>query len=345
MMELLDIERRFGRTTVLRGISLNVPGQSFTSLLGPSGCGKSTTLRIMAGLDLPTTGKVLLNGENVANQSAAERNVAMVFQSYALYPHLSVWENIELPLKMRRMTRLERLPGLGKLMPKARAKRSEHVGKVAEVARTLGIEDLLNRKPSQLSGGQKQRVALGRALVREPSIFLLDEPLSNLDAALRVQMRSELAALHKRSGCPFVYVTHDQAEAMALSDQVIVMMNGKIAQAGSPRSLYEKPEHIDVATFIGGYPMNLFPVALEKERLAGPFANLPLAAKVDHAMLGIRPEDLKPSTDGQIDARFERLEYLGNEVSDPCRFCATGRRSELLPWAATCRLRKEKRCV
>ena len=314
MMELRDVTRRFGRSTVLHGVSLTVPDHSFTSLLGPSGCGKSTTLRIMAGLDLPTSGAVLLDGEDVAERTAAERNVAMVFQSFALYPHLSVWDNIALPLKIRHMTRLERLPGLGRLMPGAQTKRADHAAKVADVANALGIGDLLKRKPSQLSGGQKQRVALGRALVRDPSIFLLDEPLSNLDASLRVQMRSELAALHKRTGCPFVYVTHDQAEAMALSDQVVVMMDGRIAQAGSPRALYEKPEHVDVAAFIGGYPINRFAVTLKNGRLTGPLADLPLAAKAERATLGIRPEHLTPDPDGQIEARFERLEYLGNDV-------------------------------
>ncbi|MEL7174267.1 MAG: ABC transporter ATP-binding protein, partial [Pseudomonadota bacterium] len=188
MMALRDIRRRFGGTDVLHGISLDVPEGSFTSLLGPSGCGKSTTLRIMAGLDAPTAGQVLMRGEDVAERTPAERNVAMVFQSYALYPHMTVAENIALPLRMREMTRAERLPLIGRMLPGGRAKRAAEAARVAAVAEMLGLGDLLHRKPAALSGGQKQRAALGRALVRDPSIFLLDEPLSNLDATLRVQM-------------------------------------------------------------------------------------------------------------------------------------------------------------
>ncbi|MCG8598343.1 MAG: ABC transporter ATP-binding protein [Kiloniellales bacterium] len=314
MMELRDVRRRFGKTEVLHGISLRVPEGSFTSLLGPSGCGKSTALRIMAGLDRPSEGQVLMNGADVAELTAAQRNVAMVFQSYALYPHMTVAENIALPLAMRRMSRVERLPLLGRLLPAARAKRAQQAAKVAEVARTLGLEGLLARKPAQLSGGQKQRAALGRALVRDPSMFLLDEPLSNLDAKLRVEMRSELTSLHRRSGCPFVYVTHDQAEAMSLSDQVIVMMEGRIAQAGSPRELYETPRHRDIAAFIGGHPINLFDAKLDRGRLTGPFAGVPLRARADRAILGLRVEDVWPDPKGPIEARVRRLEYLGNEV-------------------------------
>ena len=314
MMELRDIRRRFGKTEVLHGISLTVPEGSFTSLLGPSGCGKSTALKIMAGLDQPSSGQVLMDGKDVAELTAAQRNVAMVFQSYALYPHMTVAENIALPLTMRQMTRVERLPLLGSLLPSARAKRAAQAAMVAEVARTLGLEDLLQRKPAQLSGGQKQRAALGRALVRDPSIFLLDEPLSNLDAKLRVEMRSELTALHRRSGCPFVYVTHDQAEAMSLSDQVVVMMDGRIAQAGSPRELYETPQHRDIAAFIGSHPINLFDTKLEGGRLTGAFAELPLRAQAERAVLGLRVEDVWPDPKGPIQAWVKRLEYLGNEI-------------------------------
>ncbi|MEO1533685.1 MAG: ABC transporter ATP-binding protein [Pseudomonadota bacterium] len=314
MMALRDIRRRFGGTDVLHGISLDVPEGSFTSLLGPSGCGKSTTLRIMAGLDAPSSGHVLMRGEDVAERTPAERNVAMVFQSYALYPHMTVAENIALPLRMREMTRAERLPLIGRMLPGGRAKRAAEAARVAAVAEMLGLADLLHRKPAALSGGQRQRAALGRALVRDPSIFLLDEPLSNLDATLRVQMRAELAALHARTGCPFVYVTHDQAEAMSLSDQVVVMMGGRIAQAGPPRVLYEAPAHRDVAAFVGAHPINLFDVRASAGRLAGAFAALRAPVEHGHAVLGLRPEDLALDPDGPIAARMVRPAYLGNEV-------------------------------
>ena len=314
MMELRDIRRRFGKTDILHGISLRVPEGSFTSLLGPSGCGKSTTLKIMAGLDHATAGQVLLNGEDVAERTAAERNVAMVFQSYALYPHMTVAQNIALPLTMREMNRIERLPFAGRLLPAVRAKQQRQTQRVADVAEVLGLQTLLARKPSELSGGQKQRVALGRALVRDPSIFLLDEPLSNLDAKLRVEMRSELTALHRRTGRPFVYVTHDQAEAMSLSDQVIVMMEGRIVQAGPPKELYERPNHKDIAGFIGNHPINFFNIDFERGRPAGPFHALTVTAKAGRATLGLRVEDVWPDKEGQIEARTERLEYLGNEI-------------------------------
>jgi multiple sugar transport system ATP-binding protein len=314
MIELDGVTRRFGATPVLHGISLAVPEGSFTSILGPSGCGKSTTLRIMAGLDRPTEGRVLLNGVDVTEATASERNVAMVFQSYALYPHLTVAENIALPLAMRQLSRLERLAGLGRLMPGARAKRAAISGRVREVAAMLGLEDLLDRKPAALSGGQKQRVAVGRALVRDPSVFLLDEPLSNLDARLRVQMRGELAALHARTGRAFVYVTHDQAEAMAISDHVVVMMAGRIAQAGAPRGLYARPATREVAAFVGAHPINLIDVML------GGCGTCPLlpelrvpAAAGARVTLGLRPEDLAPAASG-LPARLERVEYLGAEA-------------------------------
>ncbi|MGF1444940.1 MAG: ABC transporter ATP-binding protein [Pikeienuella sp.] len=316
MMELRDITRRFGRMAVLHGISLTVPDGSFTSLLGPSGCGKSTTLRIMAGLDRPSTGQVLLDGTDVADRSAAERNVAMVFQSYALYPHLTVAENIALPLRMRQMSRFERFPGAARLLPSVRRKAQSQAETVRQVAETLGLDGLLDRKPSQLSGGQKQRAALGRAIVRDPSIFLLDEPLSNLDATLRVQMRAELTALHRRTGCPFVYVTHDQAEAMSLSDRVAVMMDGRIAQEGPPRALYERPDDARVAAFLGTHTINLLDVSLSNGRLDGPFAGLQTAAAAPDvpATIGIRPEDLWPDPMGVIESLLDRLEYLGNET-------------------------------
>lgn len=313
-MELRNVQRTIGKTKILHDLSLKVADGSFTSILGPSGCGKSTTLRIMAGLDQPNAGQVLLNGVDVAQRTAAQRNVAMVFQTFALYPHMSVADNIALPLKMRQLSRLQRTPLIGGLVGGGSSKKRAIAKKVAKVAQILELEHLLARKPAALSGGQKQRVALGRALVRDPSVFLLDEPLSNLDATLRVQMRAELTDLHKRTGKSFVYVTHDQAEAMSLSDQVIVMMDGRIAQAGKPSELYKRPLRRDVAAFIGNYPINLFDIKADNGRLTPPFDKLDLRSDFETAVLGIRPEDLILSDDGPITANLQRSEYLGNDI-------------------------------
>jgi len=304
LLELQNVTRRFGTLTVLDSVNVTVQEGSFTALLGSSGCGKSTTLRIMAGLDRPTEGKVLLNNAEVGEKTAYERNVAMVFQSYALYPHLSVFQNIALPLTMRHLTALGRIPLLGKAVPGSSEARALIHKKVSETAESLGLEQLLDRKPSQLSGGQKQRVALGRALVRDPELFLLDEPLSNLDARLRVKMRGELVSLHKRTGRPFVYVTHDQTEAMAMADQIIVMMSGKVAQAGSPRELYQTPADMDVAAFIGHNSINFF----------DPEDDVGSLLRGDGQVLGIRPEHLSPDPEGQMSAHLETVEYLGSET-------------------------------
>ena len=304
-LQLQGVTRRFGPQTVLDRVDVSIPSGSFTALLGASGCGKSTTLRIMAGLDRPSEGAVLLNGTDVADRTAHERNVAMVFQSYALYPHLSVEQNIALPLAMRHLTTLGRMPVVGRFAPgsgEARAKIRRAVGEVAEM---LGLEQLLHRKPAQLSGGQKQRVALGRALVRDPVLFLLDEPLSNLDARLRVKMRSELVALHKRTGRPFVYVTHDQSEAMAMADQIVVMIGGRVAQAGTPQDLYERPASREVAGFIGTNAINFF------EPGSAPAGLHPAAGS---AVIALRPEHLSPAASGTVEARLETAEYLGSEV-------------------------------
>jgi len=305
VLELRDVTRRYSRQTVLDSINISVPEGSFTALLGASGCGKSTTLRIMAGLDRPSSGKVLLKDEDVAEKTAHERNVAMVFQSYALYPHLTVAQNMALPLTMRHLSPFGRLPFVGGLAPGSAAARTLIREKVNAAADMLGLADLLHRKPSSLSGGQKQRVALGRALVRDPVLFLLDEPLSNLDARLRVKMRAELVALHRRTGRPFVYVTHDQSEAMAMADQIVVMIAGKVAQTGTPRDLYDRPASRDVAAFIGANAINLFAPG---DGMAG----LPQAA--DRAVAGLRPEHLSPATSGALQARLETAEFLGSEI-------------------------------
>ncbi|MFN4153884.1 MAG: ABC transporter ATP-binding protein [Paracoccaceae bacterium] len=295
MIDLETITRQFGETEVLHGITLSVAKGGFTALLGPSGCGKSTLLRILAGLDRPTSGAVRFGGRDVSDQGPAARNVAMVFQAYALYPHLTVAENIAMPLAMRGMTRAERSL-LGRLMPGVRAKRAAQARAVRNVAEMLEIGALLARKPAELSGGQKQRVALARALVRDPSVFLLDEPLSNLDAKLRVQMRAEIVALHRKTGGTFVHVTHDQTEAMGMADQVAVLLAGRIAQVGTPRDLYERPATRDVAAFVGTHPINLVP---------GAVFGVPGEA-------GLRPEHLTPG--GGIAARLLHVEYQGAEL-------------------------------
>jgi len=305
VLELRDVTRRFGASTVLDAVNVTVRDGSFTALLGASGCGKSTTLRIMAGLDRPTEGEVFLSGENVADKTAYERNIAMVFQSYALYPHLTVFQNIALPLTMRHLNAFSRVPGLGRLAPGSATARELITKKVTETADILSLADLLHRKPNSLSGGQKQRVALGRALVRDPVMFLLDEPLSNLDARLRVKMRSELVSLHKRTDRPFVYVTHDQVEAMAMADQIIVMIKGKVAQAGSPRDLYDRPADKEVAAFIGTNSINFF----EPDDGLGQMNGYPV-----NALIGIRPEHLAPAAGGHFGARLETAEFLGSET-------------------------------
>ncbi len=316
MIELENLGKTFDKTQALSAVSLAMPDGSFTSLLGPSGCGKSTTLRIIAGLDQPTTGTVRINGRDVTGLSAAERNIAMVFQSYALYPHMSVRENITLPLSMRNMTRLERMPFVNKLLPSARAKMIENAKKVREIAEMLEIATLLERKPSELSGGQMQRVAVGRALVRDPVAFLLDEPLSNLDAKLRTQMRGEIVDLHKRTGRTFVYVTHDQAEAMSMSDRIAVFMAGRIVQVASPRELFEKPATREVAAFVGDRPINLIEIDTDGTDLASPFEGFAIDGKdvPKRIVIGIRPETLEIDPNGALSGHVERIEYFGSEA-------------------------------
>jgi multiple sugar transport system ATP-binding protein len=226
---------------VLKAVSLDVRDGEFLTLVGSSGCGKSTILRVIAGLESQDTGAVRIAGRSVDHLRPKQRNVAMVFQSYALYPHMSVKDNIAMPLIMQRLRLAERLPVIGRLSPRRAGVVEEIDGEVSAVARQLQIEQLLARKPSQLSGGQRQRVALGRAMVRRPDVFLMDEPLSNLDAKLRVHMRTELTDLHRRLGVTFVYVTHDQVEAMTMSDRVALMDEGRIVQLGAPADLYHDP--------------------------------------------------------------------------------------------------------
>jgi multiple sugar transport system ATP-binding protein len=312
---LHGIVKRFGATRVLDGVELDIRAGEFLTLVGPSGCGKSTLLRVIAGLEPQDEGQVEIGGRAVDALPPAERDVAMVFQSYALYPQMTVAANIASPLELRRLTLPERLPLLRLLSPRRRRVMREIMAEVQAMAEGLQLTGLLDRKPAQLSGGQRQRVALGRAMVRRPAAFLMDEPLSNLDARLRVHMRTELAELHARLGATFVYVTHDQVEAMTMSDRVALMEAGRILQLGTPAELYDRPADLTVARFIGSPPINILPAAPEADgslRLAG----LALRAADAVATVGIRPEALRlvrGEAPGTLHARLRRSENLGAE--------------------------------
>ena len=307
-VELNNITKRFGAVEVIKGLNLTVADGSFCALLGPSGCGKSTLLRMIAGLEDITSGDASIGGTVVTHPEPAKRGVAMVFQSYALYPHLTVAQNISFSLS---------LAGASK------AAQAEAAGRVAKL---LQLEALIDRRPAQLSGGQRQRVAIGRALVRDPKVFLFDEPLSNLDALLRVQMRLELAKLHNDLKTTMIYVTHDQVEAMTLADKIVVLDKGVIQQAGSPLEMYTSPANRFVAGFIGSPAMNFLPAsarvtAIGLEVTLSGAAPLTLPARKvqdftgDRAVtLGIRPEHLEIATadQAQVAGKVTVVEYLGN---------------------------------
>lgn len=328
-ISLKNISKSFGKTKVLNDISLDVAEGEFISLVGQSGCGKSTLLRILAGLETADAGEILING-NVVNQAAPkDRSIAMVFQDYALYPHMSVGENMSMPLLMARLPLAARLP-LINLVSSARRKEMPDIGATVEkVAKKLRIDHLLDRKPAQLSGGQRQRVALGRALVRDPKIFLMDEPLSNLDAKLRVQVRREITELHAESGLTFIYVTHDQTEAMTMSDRVALMQQGRFLQVGTPNQLYTHPDNVDVSRFIGSPEINMVKATTSTHGLKIDQFNLPikLQTSADKAIqIGIRPEafsvcgvhGLESATgnDHEPELTFKKvlIEDLGHEV-------------------------------
>jgi multiple sugar transport system ATP-binding protein len=282
-IELKQVQKEFGSVKVINGVSLKIADGAFTVFVGPSGCGKSTLLRLIAGLEDITSGQILIDGKDVSAVGPAQRGLAMVFQSYALYPHMSVRGNIAFALKM--------------------AKQPADVieQKVKKAAGILNLTDYLDRKPRQLSGGQRQRVAIGRAIVREPKAFLFDEPLSNLDAALRVQMRLEIGDLHQTLKTTMIYVTHDQVEAMTMADQIVVLDRGAVAQVGSPLELYNRPNGLFVASFIGSPTMNL---------VTGPSASNRGAATI-----GVRPEHLELSdAKGEWPAKVRIAEHLGSDT-------------------------------
>ncbi|MBC2712009.1 MAG: sn-glycerol-3-phosphate ABC transporter ATP-binding protein UgpC [Desulfosarcina sp.] len=312
---LKDIVKKFGKTEVVHGISLDIADKEFVVLVGPSGCGKSTVLRMVAGLEKITSGSVSIGDRTVNDVAPKDRDVAMVFQNYALYPHMNVFNNMSFGL------RLSKTP------------KSEILERVNEAATILGMEDLLHRKPHQLSGGQRQRVAMGRAMVRKPSVFLFDEPLSNLDAKLRTQMRTEIKRLHQKVQSTIIYVTHDQVEAMTLADRIVVMRNGTIEQVGQPMELFQNPANTFVAGFIGSPPMNLVAARIVKaddalvvrlnDRLSVAIpekAGMTIREETD-VVMGLRTEDFTVDNgngnfpeEWKLDGTVEVVEPLGGET-------------------------------
>jgi multiple sugar transport system ATP-binding protein len=309
-VQLKAIRKSFGTTEIIRGVDLDIAHGEFVVFVGPSGCGKSTLLRMIAGLEDITSGSISISNRVVNNLPPKDRGIAMVFQSYALFPHMTVYDNVGFGL---------RINGTPK---------DELDKRVREAARILKMEDLLARKPSQLSGGQRQRVAIGRAIVRNPEVFLFDEPLSNLDAALRVNTRAEIAKLHNDLGATMIYVTHDQVEAMTLADKIVVLDAGKVRQAGSPLELYHMPNNLFVAGFIGSPKMNFMDVEAVSSSPAGitiksaefnkqliPVAKGNVKAG-DKLKLGIRPENMMAGTTGElkVNGKMELVEHLGHET-------------------------------
>ncbi len=311
-----NISKKFGEMTAVDNLSIQVEDKEFLVLVGPSGCGKTTALRLLAGLEEITNGEIKIADRVVNDVAPKDRDIAMVFQSYALYPHLSVYDNMAFGLKLRKT-------------PKEEIKR-----RVGEAADILGIQELLQRKPRQLSGGQRQRVAVGRAIVREPKVFLFDEPLSNLDAKLRVQMRAEISKLHQRLQTTFIYVTHDQTEAMTMATRIAVINKGKLQQLDTPQNLYDHPNNLFVAGFIGSPAMNFFPAKLRKDGNkvmidAGDFTvqipsgrDDPYKSHLDKEVIfGIRPENIHdpdfapPNIHGEkVSVKVDVTELMGNET-------------------------------
>jgi multiple sugar transport system ATP-binding protein len=299
-VEFRSVTKRFDDVVAVDALSLTIADGEFMVLVGPSGCGKTTALRMVAGLEKPTAGEIAIGERVVNDEQPGRRDIAMVFQNYALYPHMSVERNIGFGLRQRRMPR------------------AQIDARVREVSALLELGDLLKRKPAQLSGGQRQRVAMGRALARHPQAFLLDEPLSNLDAKLRTQLRAELKRIHQLLPTTSIYVTHDQVEAMTLGDRIAVIAQGRIQQLGGPQELYDAPANLFVAGFIGSPPMNLVPGSVRAGVLSAGGASLPYTAPAGDAVLGVRPERLVPAGQGDPRPGFDvvvgLVEPLGSEV-------------------------------
>ncbi|MCA3417308.1 MAG: ABC transporter ATP-binding protein [Roseomonas sp.] len=322
-LSIKSISRHFGAVRALDNVSLDVAAGEFVALVGPSGCGKSTLMRIVAGIETADAGSLSIGSRDVTALRAAERNVAMVFQNYALYPHLTVSENIAVPLAMRRLSAVERLPVFGRLMPGFAQKRAAIAIDVLKAAQSLGLDALLDRKPGQLSGGQRQRVALARAIVRHPDAFLMDEPLSNLDAALRVQTRREIVEIHRRVGAATLYVTHDQSEALTMADRVAVMQAGQILQVSSPEAIYHDPQDIRVATFIGSPQINIISAQADAAghiHIAGKPSGLHAAP--GPVTIAIRPENLRLAGNG-LPCVAEGFEFLGEGLLLHARHAAS----------------------
>ncbi|MEH2623343.1 multiple sugar transport system ATP-binding protein [Bradyrhizobium sp. AZCC 1719] len=316
-IEIRALRKAFDGAEVLKGVDLTIHDGEFISLVGPSGCGKSTLLRVIAGLEPQSSGEVRIDGASADGVRPSARNLAMVFQSYALYPHLSVFDNIAVPLRMKRLSALERAPFVGRLMPSRR--RAERVIRddVERVAEQLEISPLLKRKPGQLSGGQRQRVAVGRAIVRQPRAFLFDEPLSNLDAKLRVHMRAEIAQLHRQLKTTFIYVTHDQAEAMTMSGRIAVMIGGELIQVGTPAAVYDDPCDIRVAEFVGTPKINAFPGRIRSDgrlEMLGHVLHMSTPAPEGECRVCVRPERIELASHGLLSGTVVHLENLGSEA-------------------------------
>jgi len=298
LIELKNVSKYWGDVRAVEKLNINIEEGEFVVLLGPSGCGKSTTLRLIAGLENVSSGGIFIGGKNVNNIDPSSRNISMVFQSYALFPHLNVEENIIFGLKVRKV------------------KKGDRQVKLKNVAEKVGLSNLLKRKPAELSGGQRQRVALARAIISENPICLMDEPLSNLDAKLRHQMRSEIRSLQKDLNITLIYVTHDQTEAMSMADKIVLLNEGKIVQQGRPKELYEKPENTFTAKFLGNPPMNLIYLEVEREGNYIPIFEEKyfIKQKSDKKnILGIRPEDIEISKEG-IKCTINDLDYQGSDV-------------------------------
>ncbi len=297
-VEIRNVTKRWGATTGIADLSLKIDEGEFVVLLGPSGCGKTRTMRMVARLEFPSEGSISIGGRDVTLSEPGERDVAMVFQSYALYPQMTVYENIRFPLRARGV------------------RKAEQSELVRRAARMVELDTYLDRKPAALSGGQRQRVALARAIVRSPQVFLMDEPLSNLDARLRGNMRAQIKALHEKLGTTTIYVTHDQLEAMTLADRVVVMNRGRIEQIGTPREVYDRPASAFVAGFMGSPAMNLIRGEIRAQRFVAPGADLPVPGFDDTAqvLLGIRPEDLIAREGGAITGEAINVEMVGDAL-------------------------------